>query len=113
MLEQSALAADDPCQRVQSDHAFTACWREEFKKSESEIARGLRVLAERHRKDEPELHRLIIMAQQAWVAWRDATCQVDTYESKGRPGFSVYWDQCRIRMNKARSVELQRLIDDP
>lgn len=71
------------------------------------------MLAERHRKDEPELHRLIIMAQQAWVAWRDANCQVDTYESKGRPGFSVYWDQCRIRMNKARSVELQRLIDDP
>jgi uncharacterized protein YecT (DUF1311 family) len=50
----------------------------------------LRVLAERHQKDEPELHLLIIKAQQAWLVWRDVACQVDIYESKGRPGFSVY-----------------------
>ena len=69
----------------------------------------LRVLAERHRKDEPDLDRLMTKAQQAWLVWREAGCRVDTYESKEGSGFSVYWDRCRIKMNEARVVELQEI----
>ena len=52
-------------------------------------------------------------SQQAWLAWRDATCRVETFELKGTRGFSVYWDRCRITMNEARAAELQRMIDEP
>jgi uncharacterized protein YecT (DUF1311 family) len=41
------------------------------------------VLAERHRKDELDLHRLMTKAQRAWLLWREAACRVETYESKG------------------------------
>ena len=92
---------------------FTACWHEEFKKSEAEVARRLRVLSQRNHKDEPEYHGLMTKAQQAWLVWREAACRVDTYESKGGSGFSVYWDQCRIKMNQARATELQNMIDNP
>ena len=112
-LTWPAFAVENPCQNVRKDPAFTACWREEFKKSEAEVARRLRVLAERHRKDEPKLHRLMTEAQRAWLVWREAACRVDTYESKGGSGFSVYWDQCRIKMNEARATELQHMIDNP
>lgn len=112
-LAWPAFAAEKPCQNVPKDPAFTACWHEEFRKSEAEVARRLGVLAERHRKDEPDLHRLMTKAQQAWLVWREAACRVDTYESKGGSGFSVYWDQCRIKMNEARATELQHMIDNP
>ena len=112
-LAWPAFAVENPCQNVQKDPAFTACWREEFKKSEAEVARRLRMLAERHRKDELNLHRLMTKAQRAWLVWREAACRVDTYESKGGSGFSVYWDQCRIKMNEARATELQHMIDNP
>jgi uncharacterized protein YecT (DUF1311 family) len=112
-LAWPALAVEKPCQNVEKDPAFTACWREEFNKSEAELARRLGVLAERHRKDEPDLHRLISSAQRAWLVWREAACRVDTYESKGGRGFSVYWDRCRIKMNEARALELQHMIDNP
>jgi len=108
-----AIANDDPCQHAHKDPEFTACWQEQFKKSEAEVAQRLRVLATRHRKDEPELHGLIIKAQQAFLAWREAACRVETYESKGGAGFSVYWDRCRIKMNQARAGKLQRMIDNP
>ena len=108
-----AFAVEGPCRNVPKDPEFTACWHEEFKKSEAEVARRLRVLAERHHKDEPNLHRLMTKAQQAWLVWREAACRVDTYESKGGSGFSVYWDQCRIKMNQARATELQDMIDNP
>ena len=112
-LAWPALAADSPCQNVQKDPAFTACWREEFKKSEAEVERRLRVLAERHRKDELDLHQLMTKAQRAWLLWREAACRVETYESKDGSGFSVYWDRCQIKMNEARAVELQHMIDNP
>ena len=86
---------------------------EEFKKSEAEVARRLRVLAERHRKEEPNLDRLMTKAQRAWLVWREAACRVDTYELKDGSGFSVYWDRCRIKMNEARAIELQHMIDSP
>ena len=112
-LAWPAFAAENPCQNIQKDPAFTTCWREEFKKSAAEVARRLRVLAERHRKDERDLHGLMIKAQRAWLVWREAACRVDTYESKGGAGFSVYWDRCRIKMNEARTVELQHMIENP
>ena len=112
-LAWPAVAAENPCQNIQKDPAFTACWREEFKKSEAELARKLRVLTERHRKDEPDLHGLMTKAQRAWLVWREAACRVDTYESKGGSGFSVYWDRCQIKMNEARATELQHMIDNP
>ena len=112
-LAWPAFAAEDPCQNVEKDPAFTACWHEEFKKSEAEVAQRLRVLTERHRSDEPNLHQLMTKAQRAWLVWREAACHVDTYESKGRPGFSVYWDRRRIKMNEVRAIELQDMIDSP
>ena len=112
-LAWPAFAAESPCQNIQKDPAFTACWREEFKKSEAEVARRLRMLAERHRKDEPDLDQLMTKAQRAWLVWREAACRVDTYESKGGSGFSVYWDRCQIKMNEARANELQHMIDNP
>ena len=48
-----AAASDDPCKHAEKDPEFSACWQEQFKKSDAEIARRLRVLAERNRKDEP------------------------------------------------------------
>ncbi len=69
-LAWPAVAAENPCQNVEKDPAFTTCWRE-------------------------------------------AACRVDTYESKDGSGFSVYWDRCRIKMNEARAIELQHMIDSP
>jgi uncharacterized protein YecT (DUF1311 family) len=109
----TAHAADEPCSTVPRDPEFSACWNAEFKKSEADMAAKLRTLADRHRKDEPGLHRLIGEAQRRWVAWREAACKVDTFESKGTAGFSVSWDRCHIRMNKARAAELQQMIDSP
>ncbi len=108
-----AGAADDPCQHAAKDPQFTACWREQFKTSEADVQQRLRVLAVRHRKDEPALHRLMTDGQQKWLAWREASCRVDTFESKGGSGFGVYWDRCRIKLNQARAAELQRMIDNP
>ena len=79
-----ASAADNPCGHVQKDPEFTACWHEQFKKSEAEVAQRLRVLAARHRKDEPELAKLMTRAQQTWLAWREASCRVETFEFERR-----------------------------
>lgn len=108
-----AAAADDPCRHAERDPEFSRCWREQAKKSDAEIAKRLRVLAERNRKDEPRLHDMMGKAQKAWLAWREAACRVDTFDSIGGSGFSVYWDKCLIRMNEARAAELQRMIDNP
>jgi uncharacterized protein YecT (DUF1311 family) len=113
VLAAAPAAASGPCDHAAKDPEFSACWQEQFKKSEAEVARRLRVLAERHRKDEPELHALTLKAQQAWLSWREAACRVDTFESRGGQGFGVYWDRCRIRMNEARAAELQKMIDNP
>ena len=86
-LAWPAFAVENPCQNIPKDPAFTACWREEFKRSEAEVARRLHVLAERHLKDELNLHRLMTKAQRAWLVWREAACRVDTYRVERRIGF--------------------------
>jgi hypothetical protein len=90
------------CPEGSSVHGLLARGIQEVR---GKVARRLRVLAERHRKDEQNLHRLMTKAQQAWLVWREAACRVDTYESIGGSGFSVYWDGCRIKMIEARAIE--------
>ncbi|MSP46897.1 MAG: hypothetical protein EXQ83_13875 [Xanthobacteraceae bacterium] len=63
-LASPAGAADDPCQHAAKDPEFTACWNAQFKTSDADVRQKLRVLEERHRKDEPALQRLMIGAQQ-------------------------------------------------
>ncbi len=109
----AAGADDDPCRHAQQTQDFNKCWHEQFQKSETEVQQKLRRLIERNRKDEPPLADLLTKAQRAWLTWRKAACKVETYDSRSGTGFSVYWDKCLIKMNLARSAELQEMLDNP
>src|SRR5262245_33893876 len=100
-----AAAAAQPCREVPRDPEFTQCWRAEYQKSEKAVQDKLRRLVESKRKDEPALAELLTKSQQAWRTWREASCRVETFDSRGGAGFSVYWDQCLIKMNEARSAQ--------
>ena len=84
-LAWPAFAAENPCQNIEKDPEFTTCWSEEFKKSEAEVARRLRVLAERHRKDEPNLHRLMTEARaRGWSGARQPVALIPTSRKTDR-----------------------------
>jgi uncharacterized protein YecT (DUF1311 family) len=60
--------------------------------------------------------KLLVAAERAWITWRDRECDYETqgisgYEKSGT-GYSLEWGQCRVRLTKARIVQLRGYLAD-
>jgi uncharacterized protein YecT (DUF1311 family) len=49
----------------------------------------------------------LIDAQLAWIEYRDSNCDFEIYQSLGGTGYGGFLSNCRERMTKARTQELQ------
>ncbi len=54
--------------------------------------------------------KLLITAQKAWIQFRDANCDFETFNVRGGTGWSTYHDECLERMTLQRTSELQNVL---
>lgn len=60
--------------------------------------------------------KLLVAAERAWITWRDRECDYETqgvsgYDKSGT-GYGLEWGQCRVRLTKARIVQLRGYLAD-
>ncbi|PLZ48015.1 lysozyme inhibitor LprI family protein, partial [Fischerella thermalis] len=59
-------------------------------------------------KTEPK--QRLIKGQQAWIVFRDNTCDFEVYESRGGTGYEIFRNQCLERLTKQRTKDLENYL---
>jgi uncharacterized protein YecT (DUF1311 family) len=87
LVATSVVAANaDDCDNAQGGQAgLNECYANAFKKSDAELNKLYKEIEGRLKSD-PDTTKLLVTAQRAWVAFRDAEC---TFQSGGVSGGSA------------------------
>jgi len=104
----TAQAADD-CANAQDQTTMDVCASDAFKKSDKQLNDVYKQIGTRL-KDDADKTKLLVTAQRAWVAFRDAEC---AFSSSGVTGASVYpmiHSICLDGLTQTRTKDLQVYI---
>lgn len=108
----SAPAPSSPCDYPESEDALVACREREHERVEAEMTQLSQALKQLYGK-EPELLLAFANAQAKWLEFRDAECQLRTYDSRDGTAFQSYWLECLTELDQARVEVLQDMKDNP
>ena len=100
----SAAAFADDCPE-QNQNGLNRCAEDAYKKTDEALNGVYRQMTQRL-KDDPDTTKLLVSAQKAWIAFRDAEC---TFANSANAGGSIYpmvYAGCLARLTKARTQEL-------
>lgn len=89
-----------------------ACREREHERVEAEMTQLSQALKQLYGK-EPELLLAFANAQAKWLEFRDAECQLRTYDSRDGTAFQSYWLECLTELDQARVEVLQDMKDNP
>jgi uncharacterized protein YecT (DUF1311 family) len=65
------------------------------------------------KRDETKYVAALRTSERAWIAFRDAQCTVDTWDSRGGTAFGVYVDSCVTTMTRQRIAALTAIVAAP
>ncbi len=54
-----------------------------------------------------EPRQLLITGQQAWIKFRDNSCDFEVYQSRGGTGYEIFRNGCLEKLTKQRTKDLQ------
>ncbi|MCL9802634.1 lysozyme inhibitor LprI family protein [Pseudomonas sp. AKS31] len=103
-----AHAAVD-CANASDQATMNQCAGQDFKAADKELNTVYQQITARL-KDNPEGKKLLVGAQQAWIAFRDAECK---FSASGVSGGSVYpliYSNCLTSVTKVRVAALKEYL---
>jgi len=71
-----ATAQADDCQNASSQAALNECYGKAYKKSDAELNKVFKTL--QNRADDADLKKKLVQSQRAWIAFRNAECDMQT-----------------------------------
>jgi len=80
------MAAAEDCSNLQTQTDMTICAVGEYNKADAELNASYKQIMTRL-KDDPETAKLLVAAEKAWMAFRDAEC---TFANAGTDGGSIH-----------------------
>lgn len=108
LLLASGAQADD-CANAVDQRTMNACAAKDYQSADKQLNSLYKQINERL-KDNPESKKLLVGAQRAWVAFRDAECG---FSASGVAGGSVYpliHSNCLAEQTKARVAVLKTYL---
>ncbi len=109
----------DPCagrsagkEMWSSDEAMRACRQEQLDKSEADLAAIVGRLSVGY-GDDPERVAALKAANDTWLRFRDAECELLNIDSASGTMYDVYLTECLSGKNVERIAQMQWLLDHP
>jgi uncharacterized protein YecT (DUF1311 family) len=97
-----AANADDECEKVGADQAaINACYNKAYKKSDAELNKLYKEIKARLKND-PKATKLLVTAQRAWIAFRDAECGFQSSGVAGGSAGPMIYSLCLNHLTKDR-----------
>lgn len=97
--------APDPCANAQTTVDMGDCAGKEYKQADAELNAVYKQLMAS--LSDKEHQASLKSAQQAWLKFRDANCEFDSFENRGGTIHPVVYTSCLAAMTRARTKELR------
>jgi uncharacterized protein YecT (DUF1311 family) len=101
------------CIDEKTQKSMDKCGEVGLAKVTSQMKMLLEGLTKRYKKGEPDLSKAIQFSQQAWQADIEASCKVETYESRDGSGFNSIWNSCLETRTNERISYLDWVLESP
>ena len=105
----TSAARADECDDAVDQPTLNACADQSFKKADVELNAVYKKLQSR-KMDDAQAGKLLIAAERAWVAFRDAECEFDAADNIGGTIYPMIYSGCLERLTKARTEQLDRYL---
>jgi uncharacterized protein YecT (DUF1311 family) len=103
-----AQTRKDPCANAQTQAEMNECQGREYKKADAALNAAYKQLVA---KIEDEGERASLKAAQlAWIKYRDANCEFESYLNKGGTMYSLVYDGCLTALTQERTRHLRDLL---
>lgn len=100
----------DPCEDAQTTVEMRDCAGKEYEAADAELNKVYRQLMS---KLDDEGHKMALKeAQLAWIKYRDANCDFESYLNRGGTIYPIVNAGCRTGMTVNRTRELQEMLRD-
>ena len=104
-----AVALAQDCTHATSQMAMNVCADQAYRKTDAELNAVYKQINDRL-KDDKETIKLLVSAQKAWLAFRDAECTFSTSASAQGSVYSMLVAQCRDGLTSKRIDELKTYL---
>ena len=102
-------AAKSPCADVQDQHTMNRCAQEDFQKADAELNKVYQQLL---LKLETAHKEKLKLAQRAWVAFRDAHCECESFAFDGGSMQPLIRSSCLAQVTRDRTRQLQATLKE-
>ena len=109
MAALTSAAHADECDNAVDQPTMNACADQSFKKADAELNAVYKKLHNR-KMDDAQAGKLLIAAERAWAAFRDAECEFDAADNIGGTIYPMIYSGCLERLTKARIEQLDRYL---
>lgn len=107
----NAQTKKDPCAGAQTQADMNECQGREYKKADAALNAVYRQLTAKIQEEAGELAALKA-AQQAWIKFRDADCEFESYQNKGGTIYPLVYSGCLTTLTQARTKQLREMLND-
>lgn len=104
-----ALAFARDCADAATQSDMTACYGDAFKAADKALNATYARIGQRLR-DDPDTKKLLVTAERAWVAFRDAECAFSASGAEGGTIFPMTVSICMTELTKARTAQLATFL---
>ena len=101
--------APDPCQDPQSTVEQKQCARQEFDKADAELNRAYQQLT--GKLEDAEEKEKLKTAQQAWLKFRDAECDFESFQNRGGTIYGLIYVSCQTSLTIERAKGLREVSE--
>jgi uncharacterized protein YecT (DUF1311 family) len=98
----SSAALADACDTAKSQGEMNSCADLQFKKADAELNDAYRDLFAGYKKQNKELASALTRSQRAWIAHRDADCQLEGTTAQGASAQPMVFSMCLERITLER-----------
>jgi uncharacterized protein YecT (DUF1311 family) len=112
VLAGPAFPDDAPdCNNQKDQRTMNQCAGLDYEKADKELNVVWKQLTTSVPATEPEYADAVLKAQRAWIVYRDGQCAVAGFEARGGSMEPMIVGLFMAEMTRARTKELQRLVD--
>ena len=110
-----AAGAADTCGDKPNQTAMTMCEKAVADRADAEMNLAWKqvypAMQRLDRIQEPGFAAALLASQRAWIAFRDAECRIESYESRGGSMQPFTENQCRAEVTRTRTRQLRMMLD--
>jgi uncharacterized protein YecT (DUF1311 family) len=99
--------AQADCSGSGSNLEYKDCLRRNYEAADAELNRVYRQVKAGLGTEQ---RALLTDAQLAWITYRDKGCEFEAFGSRGATGYRGFLSQCKERVTRSRTAELQAFL---